>query len=291
VRQKPLTEAAGRLLADARFELVPLRSVQEELPHLPEGATVSVTWSPRRGLEPTLDLCEELAARGFRAVPHIAARQVRSEAQLAVIAERAAAAGIREIFVVGGDATETEGPFPSALHLLQSLDRLGMRFDRVGVAGYPEPHPLVDDSVMLRALTDKQRYAGYVVTQICYSADHLFGWIGRIRRAGIELPVYVGLPGAVRRAKLLEISLRIGVGSSISYLRRRGGTVARLFRSRTYRPDGFVAEVAAGVERNPANVVGFHINTFNQVESTERWRREVVAGATPRSSPRALPVD
>jgi methylenetetrahydrofolate reductase (NADPH) len=288
VSRKPLTEAAGRLLADARLELVPLRSAREQLSHLPGGAPVSVTWSPRRGLEPTLDLCEELAARGFRAVPHIAARQVRDEGQAAGIAERAEAAGIREIFVVGGDATQPEGPFPSALGLLQCFDRLGVRFDRVGVAGYPEPHPLVDESVMLRALAEKQRYAGYIVTQICYSADHLFDWIRRIRTAGIELPVYVGLPGAVRRAKLLEISLRIGVGDSISYLRRRGGTVARLFRSRMYRPDGFVAEVAAGVERERANVVGFHINTFNQVESTERWRREIVAETPTR---RALPVE
>jgi len=249
---------------------------------------VSVTWSPTRGLEPTLALCEELAARGFQAVPHVAARQVKDEAELAEIADRAKAAGIGEIFVVGGDATDPEGPFRSALELLVCLDRLGKRFDRVGVAGYPEPHPLVDDDVMLQALKEKQPFATYVVTQICYSAGHLFAWIDRIRGAGVELPVYVGVPGAVRRTKLLEISLRIGVGDSIRYLRKRGGTVARLLRSRAYRPDGFVADVASRLEGRAADVVGFHINTFNQVESTERWRQEIVAASSDR---RPLPVD
>jgi methylenetetrahydrofolate reductase (NADH) len=288
VSGKPVGEAAGRLLAHPRFELVPLQSAREQMEHLPDGSTVSVTWSPRRGLEPTLAICEELAARGFRAVPHIAARQVRDEGQLVEIVERTRAAGIREIFAVGGDATEPEGPFPSALEMLLCLDHLGQRFDRVGVAGYPEPHPLVEDAVMLRALMDKQRLANYIVTQICYSAGHLFDWIDRIRRAGVELPVYIGLPGAVRRAKLLEISLRIGVGDSIRYLRKQGGTVARLLRSRAYRPDEFVAGVASGLERRHDDVVGFHINTFNQVESTERWRREVLAGSTPRH---AVPAD
>jgi methylenetetrahydrofolate reductase (NADPH) len=290
VSGKSSAEAAGRLLSQARFELVPLHSAPEQIPHLPEGSTVSVTWSPTRGLEPTLALCEQLAARGFRAVPHVAARQVKGEAELADIADRAAAAGIEEIFVVGGDATEPEGPFRSALELLVCLDRLGKGFDRVGVAGYPEPHPLVDDGVMIRALKDKQPFATYVVTQICYSAGRLFAWIDRIRGAGVELPVYVGVPGAVRRAKLLEISLRIGVGDSIRYLGKRGGTVARLLRSRAYRPDGFVADVASGLEGRANDVIGFHINTFNQVESTERWRREIVAGSK-STSRRPLPVD
>ena len=40
------------------------------------------------------------------------------------------------------------------------------------------------------------------------------------------------------------------------------------------RPD---PRSGARVEEGSTDVAGFHINTFNQVESTERWRREVLA--------------
>ena len=40
--------------------------------------TVTVTASPVKGLEPTVDLAERLAARGYRVVPHLAARRWRA---------------------------------------------------------------------------------------------------------------------------------------------------------------------------------------------------------------------
>ena len=49
---------------------------------LPAGATVSVTASPAKGIEATVALCEQLQARGFRAVPHLSARMIRDRAHL-----------------------------------------------------------------------------------------------------------------------------------------------------------------------------------------------------------------
>jgi methylenetetrahydrofolate reductase (NADPH) len=119
--------------------------------------------------------------------------------------------------------------------------------------------------------------ASYIVTQICYDPTLIFAWINRMRGRGINLPVYIGMPGVVNRLKLLEMSLRVGVGDSIRYLGKHGSLMARLVRRGGYRPDAFVANVSLLLERNAADVVGFHINTFNQVESTERWRRGLIA--------------
>jgi methylenetetrahydrofolate reductase (NADPH) len=85
------------------------------------------------------------------------------------------------------------------------------------------------------------------------------------------------MPGVVNRLKLLEVSLRVGVGDSVRYLRKHGSLVARLVRRGGYRPDAFTANVSALLESGAAAVAGFHINTFNQVESTERWRRGLLA--------------
>ena len=45
-----------RLVAEARYEVVPMKNLEPQLPHLPEGCTVSVTCSPTKGQQTTLDL-------------------------------------------------------------------------------------------------------------------------------------------------------------------------------------------------------------------------------------------
>ena len=106
-------------------------------------------------------------------------------------------------------------------------------------------------------------------------------WIEQQRRAGISLPAYIGVRGVVNRAKLLEVSMRIGVGGSIDYLRRHGSVIARLARRSGYRPDSFVTSIATHLDATALDVAGFHINTFNQVEATERWRRALLEEQEP----------
>jgi methylenetetrahydrofolate reductase (NADPH) len=267
----------ARLLARPRFEIVPGAAGDRQMPFLPPGATVSVTSSPRRGLEPTLLLCERLSDAGFAAVPHLSARLIEDAEHLARVVRRIDRAGIRDVFVVGGDSPFPAGPFDSALSVLRALADIGHAFERLGVAGYPERHPLASEETLAAALLAKQPFAAYVVTQICFDPAVIFSWIGRMRREGMGLPVYIGMPGAVNRLRLLEVSLRVGVGDSVRYLRKHGSLVARLVRRGGYRPDTFTGNVSALLDRGAGDVIGFHINTFNQVESTERWRRGLLA--------------
>jgi methylenetetrahydrofolate reductase (NADPH) len=283
VRERPEREpdsaVLGGLLAGARFEVVPLRGAEEEADHLAPGTTVTVTCSPRRGVDPTADLAARLADRGFRAVPHLAARGIRSAGHLRGLVERLVAAGIDEVFIIGGDDREPVGPYVAALELMDALDDLGRPFARIGVAGYPERHPFIERRELFRALVDKQDRASYVVTQICFDPSAVAGWLEDLRDRGIALPVYVGVPGAVTRRRLLEIALRIGVGDSIRYLSKHGGLVARLLQRGSFRPDPFLAGLSAHVARPGHPVAGLHINTFNQVRTTERWRQRAMAAS------------
>ncbi len=279
----------GRLLADARFEIVPAEGVEAELRHLAPGTTVTVTCSPRRGIDRTLALAEHVQGRGFRAVPHVSARLVTGRSHLRAILRRATDAGFRELFVVGGDATEPAGPYASAGALLREMAELDRGF-AVGIAAYPERHPLIPDGELLRALLEKQPLAHHMVTQICFDPRTLVRWLDEVRARGVRLPVYVGVPGAVRRRRLLEISLRVGIGDSVRYLTKHGGIVARLLRGGSYRPDGFLAGLAPLVGGRE-DVLGLHLNTFNQVETTARWRREALRAYGYAPSAGALPEE
>jgi methylenetetrahydrofolate reductase (NADPH) len=110
------------LLRNPRYEVFPGKGTEQAvLDWVPAGMTVTVTASPVKGLEPTIDLTERLAAHGYRVVPHLAARSVTGDAHLAGIVARLKACGVDDVLVPGGDAPHPAGPFDSALPLLELL--------------------------------------------------------------------------------------------------------------------------------------------------------------------------
>jgi methylenetetrahydrofolate reductase (NADPH) len=269
-------EALVEALAQPRFELIPMEGAIERVALLPEGAKVTVTCSPTRGIESTLLLGEKLRERGFRIVPHIAARLVADRAHLDEIVRRLDDLGVREIFVIGGDTRKPVGPFSSAVELLSAMADAGHDFEHVGIGGYPEGHPNIDDKTLRQTLLNKRPFATYVVSQMCFDPDAILNWVADIRRRGIGLPVYIGLPGVVERKKLLQISLKIGVGDSARFLTKYTQVLTKFLKPGGYSPDELVKNLAPFVEDQDYNLAGFHIYTFNQVESTEEWRRQVL---------------
>lgn len=265
---------AGSILRGARFEIIPMRGVVEEAAYLPARATVTVTGSPRKGIDATLDLSEQLTGLGFHIIPHIMARLVRSRKHLAEILGRLAAARLDEIFVIGGDVPVPAGPYDSSGALIADMAQMENRPHRTGIAAYPEGHPLINSQSLLKALQEKQPYADYMVTQICFDPTGIFRWLADMRAQGISLPVYLGIPGVLKRSKLLEISLRVGVGQSTRFLTNHLGMIARLVSRDIYNPDRLVSRILQAERDTSLNIAGFHIYTFNQCQATERWRQK-----------------
>ena len=263
--------ALSVLLQDPRYEVIPVQGIEQKVATLPYGATVTVTASPKQGLDRTVDVSAALAARGFTVIPHLAARMVAGRSHLERLLQRLDGAGIREVFVVGGDADPPAGDYADAGDLLEELAGLAHPFARIGIGGYPEGHPLISDERLFEALRRKQRFASLVVTQLCFDAGALADWASRIRAAGIDLPIVVGLPGVVERRKLAEISLKSGVGASLSYLRKHGREIITLARTRRYDPTPLASSVAAYAGDEALGLTGAHLFTFNQVQPTRDW--------------------
>jgi methylenetetrahydrofolate reductase (NADPH) len=268
--------ALAELLRRPRFEILPLDGIEERvLAHLGTDARVTVTASPRKGLEATLDLSERLARAGYRVVPHLSARLVRDHAHLEEIVARLLDAGIRELFVPAGDATEP-GQFAGAVELLQAMGPLRERFDEIGITGYPETHHLISDEETIQAMFAKAPMATCIISQICFDADVIARWIAEVRRRGTHLPIWIGLPGTVDYAKLVRISMKIGLGESARFLRHHSNWMSRLM-TRQFKPDPLLRGLAPTLADPAANVAGFHLYTFNEIARTERWRRETLA--------------
>lgn len=270
--------ALARALRTARYEVLPLHGVVDDVTaYVPRELPVTVTASPRRGLEATLDLTERLCAAGYVAVPHLAARQVIDAAHLAEIVGRLGRAGVRDVFVIAGDCAEPRGRFHDSIELLAALDDIDHPFVRIGVAGYPGGHPFLDDAELARALSTKAPRATYVVTQMSFDAAQLSGWVQRQRAAGLTLPIHLGITGVVDRLRLLRVATRIGVGDSARFLRKHGRPVTRLVLPRAYRPHRLVRELAPLFQGSSRLADGLHVYTFNSVRATEMWRRRTLA--------------
>ncbi|MEA2331682.1 MAG: methylenetetrahydrofolate reductase [Thermoleophilaceae bacterium] len=278
-------ETGSRSLADllrnARFEVLPLDGIEETvLEQLGRDVKVTVTASPRKGLEATLDLAERLVGQGYTAVPHISARLVRDRAHLDDLLTRLLAGGVRELFVLAGDAADPAGEFTGAAELLGAMGPRRAEFDAIGITGYPETHHLISDEETIRAMFAKAPMATHIVSQVCFDADAISAWIANVRARGTDLPIWIGLPGTVDYAKLMRVSMKIGLGESARFLRHHRNWMARLL-TRQFKPDRLIRALTPCVTDPAARVAGIHLYTFNEVARTERWRRQELERLAP----------
>ena len=273
----PARDALARVLRAPTFEVIPLRNALDQASHLPAGARVSVTASPAKGVDATVGLCEQLAARGFRAVPHLSARMIRDRAHLRDLLAWLVGAGVARAFVVGGDEKEP-GDYPDGLSLLRDMAEIGHELE-IGIPCYPDGHAFIPDSVLLEALHAKARFATYMTTQLCFDPGAIATWLAARRAEGLTLPAHVGVPGVAEPGRLLAIAARIGVADTHRFLTKNLRFVARLVRQGGfYRPDALVEGLAPHAADPAMGISELHLYTFNAVDTTEAWRARYLAG-------------
>jgi methylenetetrahydrofolate reductase (NADPH) len=258
---------------NAQFEILPVGRGEDEAAQLPEPVPLTVICSPRHGPDRSVAVAARLCALGHTATVHLAARMVRHRRHLDKLLAEMAQAGVEDVFLMGGDTTPPHGPYSSAVELLPVISDHRQRPREIGIAGYPEGHPLIDSAELAEALEQKSALASYITTQLCFDAEAVLDWVRETRERGVRLPVLVGLPGVVDRRRLLEVSMRIGVGPSIAFLRKQRGLRSLLGRSRV-TPDGLYEELAPWLGDRDLDILGFHYYTFNQLLDTWRWERD-----------------
>jgi methylenetetrahydrofolate reductase (NADPH) len=268
------------LLGRVRYEVIPTDTIEDKvLASVPRDVTLTVTASPVKGLAATLELAERFAGHGYRVVPHISARLVVDEVHLKDIVERMRAIGIDDVFVPAGDADPPAGQYDSALPVLTELTAIGRPFSQVGITGYPESHPAIDDDITVQAMWDKRTHGTYIVSNLCFDPAVLVTWIRRVRRRNVTLPIQVGLAGPVERTKLVAMAAKIGVGESAKFLTKHPSWLLRLAAPGGYSPERLLQSGADYLTLPEAGVAGLHVFTFNQVAETEAWRQRLLARA------------
>jgi methylenetetrahydrofolate reductase (NADPH) len=266
------------LIADARYELIPLKNVDAQISFVPQGSSVSVTCSPAKGLQATLDLTAKILDHGFMAVPHFSARLTEDRAHVQRLAEFCRSHALTEVFLVAGDAPEPVGAYDGVVAFLRDFLDTDHGLQRIGITAYPDGHALIDPKVVHEALHAKQALladagvAGFASTQMCFDIDQWKRWAAAERAAGFTLPLHLGVPGVIDRAKLLTMGARLGIGSSMRFVKKNSSTIFKLFSPSGYDPSKLISPMSKVA--NDLGIEGLHLFTFNNVDATAEWQRK-----------------
>ena len=253
-----------------------MSQVRESIRAIPPGTRVNITALGRETYEDRVAAASDLIDLGLQPVAHIAARRVSSVSRFSDFMSRLTDLGASEdVFVIGGDARDSEGPFGDAFSLIDSgiLADFGVR--RVGVAVYPEGHPFIDDGVLASDLASKlgalrdQRLEAYAISQLCFDAQAVSSFVGPIIASGTLADLRIGLPGPTTAKKLIAYATQFGVKSSIGIVRKYGLSLANLMS--TAKPGRFIEDLTQTIRPNPATPTLLHFYPFGAVKNTIDW--------------------
>lgn len=276
-----VTPAVKSLVANMRYELIPMKSIEQGILDLPAGAPVSVTCSPVKGIAATQEVSARLISSGHEVVPHFAARLVESREHVTRLAAWVRQQGIKEVFLIAGDAEQPVGPYKDGVELLRDFLDSNSGVERVGFGSYPDGHAFISREDLSTALHHKQKLLeeagvqGSASTQMCFDIALIRSWLQQERNNGFKMPVQLGVPGVVDRTRLMTLGARVGVGASMRYLSKNRASVMKMLSPGGYDPTELVAGLANDAQS--LNIVGLHSFTFNSVADTAAWQREVMA--------------
>ena len=243
------------------------------------GTDVTITFLPGDHYQHNVETAAALRRLGFNPVPHIAAREMASRAALDDFFARARGeADVRRVLLIAGDVAIAKGPFKSSHDIRASGLLEAHDFRSVSVAGHPEGHPFLDTPgtfAMLWAWGDWGRGRGIhvdIVTQFCFEAAPILGFLDGLVMRGITVPVVVGLAGPASPATLTKFALRCGIGNSMRALRARIGRYGRLLTDTG--PDEVFRGLLSAPRAATAPIAGFHLFPFGGLRKSAVWRRD-----------------
>jgi methylenetetrahydrofolate reductase (NADPH) len=251
--------------------------------HFAEGTDVTITFLPGDNYRHNVETSAALRRAGFNPVPHIAARELASREALDDFLARARGeAGVSRVLLIAGDVATTRGPFKSTSDIRASGLIETHRIASVSVAGHPEGHPFLELPDAMKALAAWRDWGRQtntrvdVVTQFCFESTPILQWIAEVDRAGIDLPIIVGLAGPATPATLTKFALRCGIGNSMRALRAQIGRFGRLLTDTG--PDDVVRGLHCAPAAATAPIAGFHLFPFGGLRKAGDWLRHYDRG-------------
>ncbi len=270
-------------LKDYSIEVMPrtAEKVENFRDLLPEGTRVYIAHIEGTPIEDMVRTAARLNADGFRVMPHFPARIIKDRATLEDwIARYQDEADVRQALLLAGGVSAPYGDFDSSMALLETgaFDAAG--FERLHVAGHPEGNRDIDadgsTANVDAALQWKQKFSERtnakmaIATQFAFEAAPIIAWADKLKAAGVDLPIHIGIAGPAKLQTLIKFSIACGVGPSLRVLQRRAKDVTKLLLP--FEPTEVLADLAAHKAANPDfNVTNVHFFPLGGIKTNAQW--------------------
>ncbi|MBL4801071.1 MAG: methylenetetrahydrofolate reductase [Emcibacter sp.] len=232
------------------------------------GSRVYIASLPSDTADRLVSAASHLKKAGLVPVPHIVARNIKSEKALdELLARLAGEAGVDRALVLAGDRDDAAGDLDCSLQIIQTglLEKHGI--SKIAIGTYPEGHPRISNEVLDVALKDKLAAAEkanletVTISQVCFESKPILDHIRRLRAQGINNRIRIGVAGPAKKTTLLKYAMICGVGASMRALKERKSLMKNLATGET--PEKVLTELAIAQLQEPSlNIWGIHFFTF-----------------------------
>ena len=286
-RSRPADEATSATLSDAlegfSLEVMPRTAAKIEsfADLLPRGTRVYIAHIEGTPLDDMVATARRLAEEGMKVMPHFPARAIKDAAELEEwILRYRNEAGVEQALLLAGGITKPVGTLPSSIDMMETGLFDKHDFKRLHVAGHPEGNKdidadgstrLVDEALVWKqGFSEKTDAEMAIATQFVFEAQPIIDWANRIRAAGIELPIHVGIAGPAKLQTMIKFAMACGVGPSLKVLQKRAMDLTKLMLP--YEPTEVAQGLADHMAANPDSLIKkLHIFPLGGIKASVDW--------------------
>lgn len=248
---------------------------------LPAGTRVYIAHIEGTPIEDMVATAKRLNRDGYPVMPHFPARIIKDKAMLADwVARYQGEANVDQALLLAGGVDQPYGDFHSSMQLMETgvFDAAG--FKHLHVAGHPEGNKDIDPDGGLKNVDDalrwKQKFSETtdarmaIATQFAFEAAPIIAWADSLKKAGIELPIHIGIAGPAKLQTMIKFAIACGVGASLRVLQRRAKDVTKLLMP--FEPNEVISQLAAHKAAHPDfNIAQVHFFPLGGIKTNAHW--------------------
>ena len=227
---------------------------------LPQGTLIYVAHIEGTPIDDMVNTAKKITDQGFSPMPHFPARIIKDKSILQDwISRYQNEANVKNALLIAGGANKPYGEYDSSIQLIESELFDKANFKSLHIAGHPEGSKDIDPDGSTKnvdeALSWKNEFSKRtdasmaITTQFSFDSKTVIDWANGVKKAGIDIPIHIGIAGPAKLQTLLRYSIECGVGASVKIIQKRAKDLTKLLLP--YKPTTIISELADYKSNNP----------------------------------------
>jgi len=252
---------------------------------LPQGTLIYVAHIEGTPIDDMVNTAKKITDQGFSPMPHFPARIIKDKSILQDwISRYQNEANVKNALLIAGGANKPYGEYDSSIQLIESELFDKAHFKSLHIAGHPEGSKDIDPDGSTKnideALSWKNEFSKRtdasmaITTQFSFDSKTVIDWANGVKKAGIDIPIHIGIAGPAKLQTLLRYSLECGVGASVKIIQKRAKDLTKLLLP--YKPTSIISELADYKFNNPDfNIEKVHFYPLGGIKQVSKFVKEI----------------